>query len=57
METVTSRQTLMHYANELGQARLAGDKDKIAEAEKIHDSYVKICLESDRMIGLNINFN
>lgn len=50
MEIVTSWETLMHYAKEVGQARLSGDKERIAEAEKRHDAYRDICLESDRMV-------
>ena len=50
MEIVTSWETLMMYAKELGQARLSGDEERIAEAERKHDEYRDICLKSDRMV-------
>ncbi len=50
MEVVTSLQTLMLYARELGQARLSGDKERIQNAKKKHDDYAQACIASDRMI-------
>ena len=50
MKVVTSFQTLMHYAYELGQARLSGDSARIAEAQRKHDEYAQACLESDEMM-------
>ncbi len=50
IEVVTSLQTLMHYAHELGQARLSGDTERIAEAERVHDDYAQACIRADRMV-------
>lgn len=50
MEIVTSWQTLMQYAKELGQAKLSGDKNRIEEAKKKHDDYAAICIKSNRMV-------
>ena len=50
MEIVTSWQTLMLYAKELGRARLSGDEARITEAKRKHDEYRDLCLRSDRVI-------
>ena len=50
IEIVTSWQTLIHYAKELGQARRSGDKERIDKAKKKHDEYRDMCLKSDRMV-------
>lgn len=50
MKIVTSLETLFKYARELGEAKKHGDAAKIAEAEKRHEEYRKLCLESDEMI-------
>ena len=35
--------TLLHKARVLGQARLSGDPERIAKAQKAHDEYVDLC--------------
>lgn len=50
LEIVTSWETLMIYARELGKARLSGDEQRIEEAQQKHDEYRDACLRSDRMI-------
>ncbi len=50
IKTITFMSTLMQYAIQLGDARLSGDPDRIAKAEKAHDDYQRACLESDEMI-------
>jgi hypothetical protein len=49
VKVVTSLGVLMRYASELGKAKISGDADKIAEAQKKHDEYKKLCLEADEM--------
>jgi hypothetical protein len=49
MEIVTSMQTLMLYAKELGNARKSGDKELIRKAQSQHDHYRDICLKADRI--------
>lgn len=50
MKVYTSLHTLMKLAYELGQARKSGDEERIREAEKRHDEYRDLCLESDAMV-------
>ena len=50
LEIVTSFDTLMRYAKELGDARKSGDPKRIAEAKAKHDAYRDHCLTSDRMM-------
>ncbi len=50
IEVVTSLPTLMRYAYELGQARLSGDLERIAEAKLVHDDYAQACIRADRMV-------
>lgn len=55
MELVTSWQTLMMYAKELGEAKKSGNEERIKEAQEKHDTYRDICLKSDRMeLGVTI---
>ncbi|MCG8053941.1 MAG: hypothetical protein AB2689_25715 [Candidatus Thiodiazotropha taylori] len=49
MEIVTSMQTLMLYAKELGNARKSGDEELIRKAQNRHDHYRDICLKADRI--------
>lgn len=49
IKIVTSFQTLMHYAHELGKARLSGDPERIQIATENHDAYRDLCLRSDEM--------
>lgn len=41
---------LLKYAREEAKARKSGDPKKIKEATERHETYKKICLESDEMI-------
>jgi hypothetical protein len=50
MKTITSFTTLMMYAKQLGDARKSGDVERIKQAQKEHDEYRDMCLESDEMI-------
>ena len=50
MKIVTNFTTLMMLAQELGQARMSGDLDRIEKAQKKHDEYRDIVLLSDEMI-------
>lgn len=50
MKVVASLATLFHYAAELGKARQSGDAEKIKEAQRRHDDYMKICLEADELL-------
>lgn len=59
IEIVASWKTLMRYAHEEGQARLAVRDFRTAENEAILDAAIKrhaeyrdMCLKADRMIGL-----
>lgn len=55
MKVITSFQTLMKHAHELGQARLRGNPEEIAAAEAKHDSYRDMCLQSDEMsLGITV---
>lgn len=55
MEIITSWQTLMKFAKELGDARVSGDKERIAVAQKKHDDYRDACLQSDKMnLGMTV---
>jgi len=57
MKIITSWQTLMKYAKELGQARLSGDEERIEIAQKRHDDYVEMCLKSDEMyLGMTVGY-
>jgi hypothetical protein len=47
---VTSFQTLMRLAHELGKARKSGDDKRIREAQRAHDEYRDLCLVSDEMV-------
>lgn len=35
--------TLLHKASVLGQARLSGDPERIAKAQREHDEYAELC--------------
>lgn len=50
MELVTSFKTLMQLASELGKAKLSKDDERIEKAQKEHDDYKKLCLESDKIM-------
>ena len=50
MKTVTSFGTLMRLASALGKAKQKGNKEEIEKAQKEHDDYKKLCLESDEMV-------
>ncbi len=50
MKIVTSLATLFKYARELGEARKSGDTARIADAEKRHEAYRQMCLQSDEII-------
>lgn len=50
IKTITNISTLMKYASALGKARLSGDEQRIVNAKRDHDSYKKLCLESDEII-------
>jgi len=55
VKIITDFRILMQYAYELGEAKKTGDLEKIAEAQKRHDIYRDICLDSDEMsIGLTV---
>lgn len=55
METITSWQTLMMLAKDLGDARKSGDEEKIQQARQAHDSYRDLCLRADCMsLGVTI---
>lgn len=49
VKVVTFTETLMRLAYELGQARLSGDSERIAKAERAHEDYRQACLGSDEM--------
>lgn len=49
MKTVAYFSTLMRLAHELGQARLSGDPDRLAAAERAHDEYRDVCLAADEL--------
>jgi len=49
MKLITSWDTLMHYARELGAARQSGEAERIEKAQKQHDDYRDLCLKADRM--------
>jgi hypothetical protein len=49
VKIVTSWQTLMHYAHALGQARLRGTPEQVAQAKAEYDSYAQMCLDADEM--------
>jgi hypothetical protein len=51
---VTHFGVLMRYASELGKAKQSGDLDRINDAQRRHDEYHELCLQSDQMIiGVN----
>lgn len=47
IKIVAYMSTLMHYARELGQAKLSGDTERIAKAQKAHDDYHALCLDPE----------
>ena len=47
--------TLMQLASEIGKAKKNGTKKEIKEAQRRHDEYKSVCLESDEM-SLNLTF-
>lgn len=49
IKTVTSFGTLMKLAHALGQAKLHGTPEDIEKAQKDHDVYRDLCLESDEI--------
>ncbi len=49
IKTITSFGTLMKLASTLGKAKQNGDEEEIKKAQKAHDDYKKLCLESDEM--------
>ena len=49
LKTVTSFHTLMRLAKEVGRAKISGDEAWILKAQKAHDEYKELCLESDEM--------
>lgn len=50
VKVVTYFETLMRLAHELGQARLSRDPVRIARAQRRHDEYAQLCLDSDEMV-------
>ena len=55
IETRTDFGTLMRLAGAVGDAKKAGDPERLAEAQKAHDEYRDLCLESDSMsLGMTI---
>lgn len=46
--------TLLHKARELGQARLSGDPERIAKAQKDHDEYADLCKRPDVSMQMDI---
>lgn len=56
MKIITSLETLMKYARDLGEARLSGDAERIKIAQERHDAYRDICLRSDEIhTGLKVS--
>lgn len=51
---ITFYSTLLHKARELGQARLSGDADRIAKAQKAHDEYADLCKHPDVQMQMDI---
>lgn len=49
MSMVTDFRVLMKLAKELGAAEKSGDKERIDVAQKAHDEYRDLCLQSDEM--------
>jgi len=49
VKVVTSLQTLMLLAKDVGNAKKTKDPEKIAEAERRLRSYEELCLRSDEM--------
>lgn len=54
MEIVTSWHTLFRLAREAAIAEKSGNKEEAQLAREAHKSYEKLCLEADRMIGINL---
>jgi hypothetical protein len=50
LKIITSFSALMLYASELGKAKKSGDEEWIKRAQKKHDEYRDLCLQSDKMI-------
>ncbi len=50
MRIITNFGTLMKLASELGKAKQSGDIDRINEAQRKHDEYRDLCLQSDQMV-------
>ena len=49
VEIITNWDTLMQLAQEVGQAKLSGDKERLKKAQEAHDNYRDTCLKSDKM--------
>lgn len=50
MKVVTSYETLMILAKEVGDARKSGDRQRIDNALTEYKSYLNVCLAADRMV-------
>jgi hypothetical protein len=51
---VTFYSTLLHKARELGQARLSGDPERIAKAQKAHDEYADLCKDPNVQMQIDL---
>jgi len=49
VKIVTDIRVLMAKAHAVGQAKLHGTQEEIDAAEKEHDFYMELCLNSDEM--------
>lgn len=51
---ITFYSTLLHKARELGQAKLSGDPERIAKAQKAHDEYAELCKHPDVQMQVDL---
>lgn len=51
---ITFYSTLLHKARVLGQARLSGDPEQIAKAQKDHDEYADLCKRPDVQMQVDL---
>lgn len=51
---ITFYSTLLYKARELGQARLSGDPERLAKAQKAHDEYAELCKHPDVQMQIDI---
>lgn len=55
--TVTIATSFAHFlrlARAEAEARMSGDRKRLAEAEAAHEAYRQLCLRADRMIIPNV---